>query len=292
MNFPQSRRRFLLSLGGAAALPTSPKWPERDNCSGDSLQAGRAGENYAQARKVLLWECTRKEIREALGSGRLKAAIVPTGSTEQHNEHLAMIHDTASVVLVAQNAALQLYPLVTVATPVPVGISPHWMERQGTLTLRQETFLASVFDICESLKIHGVNTVLILNGHGGNDIPLKSHVSEWREKLGTRIEAHSYWEAYTKENASAFMQTGMAMIPAHSAEFETSFALAAFPERVHREGVDYSKVKLNLKSAKDTDDDRKYYNDSLLATAAKGEAFLRIAVDWVANKMRQMIGQS
>jgi creatinine amidohydrolase/Fe(II)-dependent formamide hydrolase-like protein len=88
------------------------------------------------------------------------------------------------------------------------------------------------------------------------------------------------------------MQTGMAMIPAHSAEFETSFALAAFPERVHREGVDYSKVKLNLKSAKDTDDDRKYYNDSLLATAAKGEAFLRIAVDWVANKMRQMIGQS
>jgi len=222
----------------------------------------------------------------------LKAAIVPTGSTEQHNEHLAMIHDTASAVLVAQDAALQLYPRVTVATPVPVGISPHWMERQGTLTLRRETFLAVVFDICESLKIHGVKTILILNGHGGNDIPLKSQVSEWREKLGVQIEAHSYWEAYTKENASAYMQTGMAMIPAHSAEFETSFALAAFPQRVHREGVDYSKVKLNLKSAKDADDDRKYYNDSLLATAEKGEALLRIAVVWVAETMRRMMGQT
>jgi creatinine amidohydrolase/Fe(II)-dependent formamide hydrolase-like protein len=56
--------------------------------------------------------------------------------------------------------------------------------------------------------------------------------------------------------------------------------------------VDYSKVRLNLKSPKDADDDRMYYNDSLLATAEKGEALIRIAVDWVAKKMRQMIRQS
>jgi len=49
------------------------------------------------------------------------------------------------------------------------------------------------------------------------------------------------------------------MISAHSAEFETSFALAAFPEGVHREGVDYSMVKLNLKSPKDEEEDRMYY---------------------------------
>jgi creatinine amidohydrolase len=255
-------------------------------------QMARAGEKYVNPRRVLLWECTRREVREALESGVLKAAVVPTGSTEQHNEHLAMIQDTASALLVAQNAALQLYPQVIVATPVPVGISHYWMERKGTLTLRRETFLAVVFDICESLKTHGLKTILILNGHGGNADPLKSEVAGWREKLGIRIGARSYWEAYTKENASQYMQSGFSMIPGHSAEFETSFALAAFPERVRREGVDYSKLKLNLKSQKDAEEDRMYYKDSLLATAEKGEALIRTAVDWTADVLRHMIAQS
>ncbi len=292
MNRQQSRRGFMVSLATATVTPAVVGTLATENLRAASPQVARAGDKYIRPERVLLWECTRKEIREAIETGSLKAAIVPTGSTEQHNEHLAMIHDTASVLLVSQNAALQLYPRVTVATPVPVGISPHWMERKGTLTLRPETFLATVFDICESLKAHGLKNILILNGHGGNAAPLKSRVQEWREQLGIRLEACSYWEAYTKENAAAYMQSGMAMIPAHSAEFETSFALAAFPERVHRVGVDYSKVKLNLKSAQDAEDDRIYYQDSLLATAEKGEALIRIATDWVAEKLRSMIRQS
>lgn len=295
-----SRRKFIGFAGTCASLATaagvvshsSSVFPKAQAGTSESGQIPRAGDRYIHPRKVLLWESTRKEIREALESGRLKAAIVPTGSTEQHNEHLAMIQDTASAVLVAQNAAVELYPQVIVATPVPVGISPYWMERKGTLTLREETFLAVVFDICESLKIHGLKTILILNGHGGNNRPLKSQVPGWRQRLGIQLEACSYWEAYTKENAGRYIDSGMAMIPGHSAEFETSFALAAFPERVHREGVDYSKVKLNLKSPKDAEDDRTCYRDSLLATTEKGEALIRIAVDWVAEKLRRMIQQS
>jgi creatinine amidohydrolase/Fe(II)-dependent formamide hydrolase-like protein len=116
-----------------------------------------------------------------------------------------------------------------------------------------------------------------------------SAVAAWREKLGVQIESCSYWEAYSKENAGPYMTSGFAMIPGHSAEFETSFALAAFPERIHRVGVDYSKVKLNLKSPKDVEDDRTYYQDSLLATAEKGEALIGMAVNWVAEKVRHMI---
>ena len=156
-----------------------------------SSSLARVNDHYIDPRKVLLWESTRKEIREALESGRLQAAIVPTGSTEQHNEHLAMIQDTASAVLIAQEAALQLYPQAIVSTPVPVGISPHWMERKGTLTLRPETFLAMVFDICDSLRTHGIRTIFIVNGHGGNDQPLKSHLAEFRAKLGVNIDACS-----------------------------------------------------------------------------------------------------
>src|SRR5262245_65507885 len=119
-----ARRSFLAGLGAASAT---------------------ASDTYVNPRKVLLWESTRKEFRELLEGGSLKAVIVPTGSTEQHNEHLAMINDTASVTLIAQQAALLVYPQVTVATPVPIGISPHRMDRKGTLSLKKETFPQVVF---------------------------------------------------------------------------------------------------------------------------------------------------
>jgi creatinine amidohydrolase len=287
-----ARRSFLAALTSAVAIP-----------SGATRLAGvqaphsphlvRVSDGYINPRQVLLWESTRREVREALEAGRLKAAIIPTGSTEQHNEHLAMIQDTASAVLVAQQAALALWPQVTVSTPVAVGISPYWMERKGTLTLRPETFLAMVYDICASLRQHGIKTIFIVNGHGGNDQPLKEHVAEFRRKLDANIEACSYWDAFAeganREDARKYMESGVENIPGHSAEFETSFALAAFPERIHRDGVDYEKVKLNLKDQKDAADDRRYYYDSLKARADKGEALIRIAVDWVAARLRRLI---
>lgn len=290
-----SRRSFLAALTNAAASPTlAPRLGKAGAMPASSLV--RVSEGYIDPRRVLLWESTRREIREALETGRLKAAIVPTGSTEQHNEHLAMIQDTASAVLVAQQAALALWPQVTVATPVAVGISPYWMERKGTLTLRPETFLAMVYDICDSLRQHGIKTIFIVNGHGGNDKPLKEHMAEFRQKLAVNIEACSYWDAFAeganREAARKYMESGVENIPGHSAEFETSFALAAFPERIHRDGVDYDMVKLSLKDPKDAADDRRYYSDSLKARAEKGEALIRIAVDWVTGRLRRMIDAS
>ena len=249
----------------------------------------RAGSLYTNSRKVRLWESTRKEFREALESGSLKTMILPTGSTEQHNEHLAMIHDTASVTLVAEQAALLLYPQVMLATPVAVGISPHWMDRKGTLSLQKETFLSVVYDICESLKTHGVNKILILNGHGGNVGPLRERVPEFRRKLSIDIRAHSYWDAYTPQIIKKYMESGIA--PGHAAEFETSFAMAAFPERIHWEGVDYAKAKrrLAIKDPASARQDEQYHHEAKLASSAKGDAMIGIAVNWVAERLRKMI---
>lgn len=296
MKASRSRRRFLSSLASLAAAEPASRLSASQSPPLPSSNVARASDRYVNPRKVLLWESTRKEIREALEEGRLKAAIVPTGSTEQHNEALAMIQDTASAVLIAQQAALQLYPQVIVSTPVPVGISPYWMNRKGTLTLRPETFLAMVFDICDSLRQHGIKTIFIVNGHGGNDQPLKTHMAEFRSKLGITIDACSYWDAYHSSEAiqaevNRIMQGGLASVPGHAGEFETSFALAAWPERVHREGVDYEKAHLTL-SPEELKGDRKGYYDSLLATAEKGELLIPIAVDWVAARVRSLIAQT
>ena len=248
-----------------------------------------AGAGYINPRKVLLYESTRKEFREAIEGGALKIVIVPTGSTEQHNEHLAMINDTVSVTLIAQKAALLLYPQAMVATPVPVGISPHWMDRKGTLTLKKETFLAVVFDICESLQMHGVKNILVLNGHGGNVAPLRQSVPEFAQKLGIRIETNSYWDAFTPAIVKKYMASGKA--PGHAGEFETSFAMAAFPERIHWEGVDYEKAKshLQIKDPKSAAQEEEFAREAKLAGTDKGEAMIDIAVKWTAGRLRQMI---
>lgn len=278
MPTPFSRRAAVRAL---AATPVT--------ALASHAQVARSDSGYAAMRRVRLWESTRKEFREALEGGALKVLIVPTGSTEQHNEHLAMINDTASVTLIAELAALRLYPQVMVATPVSVGISPHWMDRKGTLTLRRETFLAVVFDICESLKIHGVKNLLILNGHGGNEKPLEDSVPEFREKLGVNLRSHSYWDAYSPAIVRKYMESNKA--PAHAAEFETSFAMAAFPERVRWEGVDYAaaKPRLHITDPESAKQDEEFFHEAKLATTAKGEAMIGIAVDWLAAQLRQMI---
>jgi creatinine amidohydrolase len=283
MQSNKPRRAFLRSASGAslAALAMGRAFADVEP----------AANTYVNPRKVLLWESTRKEFRDKLEGGALKAMIVPTGSTEQHNEHLAMINDTASVTLVAQQAALLLYPQVMVATPVPIGISPHWMDRKGTLSLKEETFLAVVYEICESLQTHGVKTILVLNGHGGNVAPLHESVPEFARKLGIRIQANSYWDAYTPDIVKKYMVSGKA--PGHAAEFETSFAMAAFPQRIHWEDVDYDKIKplLHIKDPKSAEQEEQFAREAKLATTAKGEAMIDIAVKWTADRLRQMLRQ-
>jgi creatinine amidohydrolase len=270
-----SRRGFLIGAGLGAVAP---------NMSGA----------YVNPKRVLLWENTRKEFREALESGQLKAAILPTGSTEQHNEHLAMICDTACATLVAQQAALHLYPRVTVATPCPIGYSPYHMERPGTLALRKETFLAYVHDVIDNLRTYKIRTVLIVNGHAGNHKFLQDSLPQWREEFGITLDANSYWNAFSEEELKKLLKSGAGV--SHAAEFETSLMMAAFPDRVRPFTMDeYDAARLDfdketvLTRAGENARDRARQEQALLATAEKGELLISRATGFVAGKLEKMI---
>ena len=238
--------------------------------------------------EVRLWKLTRREAREALAAGRIKAAILPTGSTEQHNEHLAMEHDTASALHVAYHAALALYPRAVVATPVAVGLSEHWMDFPGTLTLKPQTFFAVAYDICDSLRRHGIEHILILNGHAGN-APLGARMEDFRKRLDVDVRFVNYWEAYSPELVRAQMEAGK--MPAHAAEFETSFAMAAFPENVRWQGVDYERAGLVIRRPPGyaEEDPTAHREARALATGAKGRAMVDAAVAWTAAQVEGML---
>lgn len=238
--------------------------------------------------EVRLWKLTRRQVREALDAGHFRGAILPTGSTEQHNEHLAMEHDTASALYISRQAALELYPQVVVAPPIAVGISEHWMEFKGTLSLQPDTFAAVAYDICDNLRRHGMEHILIVNGHAGNG-GLGGRMEEFRERLGIDVQFCSYWEAYSEEFVRAHMESGKC--PAHAAEFETSIAMAGFPENIHWEGVDYEKADLKIQREGYADRDPVYFQEARnLATPHKGRVMADAAIVWVEERMRKMLG--
>src|SRR5262249_41126886 len=118
--------------------------------------------------RIFLGELTRKELGAAIADGTIRGAIVPTGACEQHHDHLAMIHDAASVTEIARRVAMQFAPHVLVTPTVAMSVSEHHMSRGGALTIRPDIYVEYVHDVCHSLKRLGVPKVMVLNGHGGN----------------------------------------------------------------------------------------------------------------------------
>jgi creatinine amidohydrolase/Fe(II)-dependent formamide hydrolase-like protein len=227
---------------------------------------------------------------------------------EQHGEHLALACDIALSTVISQQVALQLYPQVIIAPSCPLGWAPYHMARKGTMTVREETLQAYVFDVLKSLRAHGIRTVLILNGHAGNHRILQSGLPGWRKELGITLDADSYWNGIGREEGRKRLESKA--WPSHGAEFETSLMLAAYPERVRRftmqeyegaaarwnyEGNFTPEVAEFIESAKtykpqgEYGRDRERQEQALLASAEKGQELIAIATRFYVAKLHKMI---
>lgn len=185
--------------------------------------------------EILLHKLTRREFRERMKSGELKLCIVPVAAVEQHLEHLAMEHDWRSVCHVAGEVAARMRPHVLVAQGLMAGISEHHMRHPGTLTLQPGTFLAVLSDLIDSVVRAGFKNVLVLNGHGGNITACNATWDQFLRRYQVNLQFISYWDVLTSEDAKELLKSGHRLpedLPGHAQEFETSMALAAFPENV------------------------------------------------------------
>ncbi|NKB68160.1 MAG: creatininase family protein [Candidatus Latescibacteria bacterium] len=225
-------------------------------------------------RNVMVGKFTRREFRQATEEGRFKAAIVATGATEQHLEHLPMEHDIATCQHVAQEAALSLYPQVVVAVPTIVGISEHHMIHPGSLTAKPGSWLALIFDVVESFVRHGIHNVLVLNGHGGNEAPMAGILRQWQlyfrsQDENINVQFHSYWNL--SRHISEKHCEGR--IPGHAQEYETALAMALMPEAIRRDAM------------ADQED-----QEPLRATVEQGEIMLEAAIAESSRYVEEMIG--
>lgn len=126
------------------------------------------------APRSLLWsELSRQELSTARDQGAL--VLIPTGSTEQHADHLPVETDTFLSAAITELAASRMVGTpVLVAPPVAFGFAPHHLSWPGTISLRLETYLAMLGDIARSVMHAGFPRAIFVNGHGGNSAPLRA----------------------------------------------------------------------------------------------------------------------
>ena len=141
---------------------------------------------------VFLTDMTWPEVKTRLP--RVRLAILPTGSMEQHGPHLTFETDIAIATELARRLALQHYPHVVVAPPLPVGMSNHHMNFPGTITWRYDTFMACLEDTILALSEHGIQRFLILNGHGGNRAAISVLVSQLRYEDDLMVAGCTWFE--------------------------------------------------------------------------------------------------
>lgn len=221
-------------------------------------------------RDILWAERTREEIPAWAARGAV--VVVPIGSVEQHGLHLPLDTDDRTAEWVARRAACLAEDVPVLVTPlIPYGISPHHMMFPGTISLRVETLLRVLEDICQSLVAHGFERILILSGHGGNGSTINAAALELRHRLDRLIQALCWFDLVPQ--AMEEVRRGPAVGIGHSGELETSTILALTPESVRQD-------KLRVVPG--------ITDDPSLASAAKGEHILQAAAEAVARLLREM----
>lgn len=166
---------------------------------------------------------------EALIKKSKGVAIIPIGSIEQHGFHLPLGTDSYVAITLAEDAAQQTGALLV--PPVWFGWSPHHMVLPGTLTIRPEILVGLTYDIIASLKQHGADKIILINGHRiVNIIWMQLAAEQAQRELGVTVKIFD--PAYMSKDIVEKLGFGAV---GHAEEVETSHMLCRYPEMVHLE---------------------------------------------------------
>ena len=174
-----------------------------------------------------LYERRWPEIEEYLKDDDV--ALLPVGSTEQHGPHLPVATDAAEAIAVAVGAGEKAGVLV--APPLWYGWTPHHMAYPGTITLRPETLIAIIEDVCQSLVYQGFRRIIVINGHRiANLPPIEIAIAKVRNRTGGYVALYDL--ALSARLEMRQIVSGELGAVGHACEDETSQMLHSYPQLV------------------------------------------------------------
>ena len=204
---------------------------------------------------------------------KVKRAIIPVGSLEQHGAHLPVSTDSLIAEYIAKLLAEKVGAFVLPVISYGVSFEHKPM---FNVSLRNSTLSTMLCDTCISLAENRIREIIILNGHHGNTGAIQYIPQEIQSKIPTtdvNIHTLHYWQMITPEFD-------------HAGEVETSLVLAIAPKLVHMDRA--------LPNSKDLSKSRAAYNsltnapgsfpkitgngvwgDPMKATASKGDKLIK-----------------
>jgi len=165
-----------------------------------------------------------------------QAAVLPFGATEPHNLHMPYGTDTLQVEEIGRRAcqvAWEKGARVALLPAMPFGVNTNHLKVKGALTcsVTPTTLLAIITDLVESLSMQGVKKLVLLNGHGGNE--LKPLTRQLHHRTDVFLCVCDWYRMAADLYPAIFDKPGE-----HADEVETSLGLAYFPDLLRPELAD------------------------------------------------------
>lgn len=160
--------------------------------------------------------------------------VIPIAAIEQHGHHLPVATDTLLLTEMIRRVEITLSDKILVAPVQWFGNSDHHLDFGGTLTASPRVYLDMLHSIVENFVSAGFKRIVLINGHGGNDVPAKQALFEVRQKHRNQPDLlllmTTYWSLGTEpwQEQKDLFQKEMG----HACEWETSMILALRPNLV------------------------------------------------------------
>jgi creatinine amidohydrolase len=187
--------------------------------------------------EVSLAEQTHKFV----AARKWEVAVLPFGATEPHGYHMPYGTDNFQVDAIGRRAcgyAAERGANVVLLPTVPFGVNTNHLKVPGGLvvSVTPTTLLKILEDVVDSLERQGVKKLVLLNGHGGNE--LKPLVREFFHRRSVFVCVCDWYRVAAEKHREIFAATGE-----HADEMETSLGLAYFPQFMRMEAMGTGAVK-------------------------------------------------
>lgn len=236
-----------------------------------------------------------KDFKKAVKETEL--CIVPTGSLEQHGEHLPLGCDMLTSYTIACKAA-EIEPAVV--------FPPYFLMQvheaacfTGTVNFPQAFAIEALGHLFKSIAANGFKKILVVNGHGGNTHMLDYFAMSRADEQDDYIFYHTMigrglTEKERKE-AEAIWET---KILGHACEMETSLFMACCPGKTKLEYAPKATIEpLNrFKHLRESgiynalwwyaDYPENVIGNAALASEEKGKALMDICVKALARSIK------
>jgi creatinine amidohydrolase len=181
------------------------------------------------------------QYRERVCTGNAPV-FLPVGALEQHGPHLPLGTDALLATAIAAGAAAALDGIVAPALSYGYKSQPKCGGGQhfcGTTSLDAATLIGQVRDAIREFVRHGVERLVVVNGHYENQWFLIEGIDlALRECGGPHIGVMrlEYWDFCTEQTLAAIFPQGFpGFALEHAAVIETSMMLHLHPELVRIE---------------------------------------------------------